>query len=770
MGFDRPVIGQALERVEDLRLLRGRGTFSDDVHGERQLHAAILRSPVARGTIRILDARPAREIAGVVDVITSAEVGRPAPRIPIRLFPLPQLAPFESPVIADGEVRFVGEAVAVVLAESAALAEDGRDAIQLEIDPLPAIAERGAAVAGTELVFPAHGSNIAITYTASAGDAEAAFARADYTRRETFYLQRHAAVPMENRGLLATWQDGRMVVLGAAKAPFAARRMLAQLLQVPESAVDMIELDVGGGFGARGELYPEDFLIPFAARRTGRPVKWAEDRRDHLMTSNHARDVECELAIACMRDGTIIGMRGRALCDIGAYIRTAGLIAPRNVAMFLGGPYHIPNYHVSADVLLTNKTPSGTYRGPGRFEADFCRERLMDMAAGELGIDRVELRRRNLVAKEAMPHPFPLLQPSPSPSELDSGDYRITLDRCLAEIGWTEKSKLKGRLIEGEHHGVAVGCFIEGGAAGPKETARFRLEADGTVSLFVGSASVGQGLETVCLQIAADALELPMERLRVHHGSTTHLDEGYGSYHSRSVVMGGSAILDAAQRLRDAIRTAAGRYLNCAPEEVEIEAATVRGPSGRTISWSDLAPLSADGEFLNSKHTYSYGAHAAHVAVDSRTGGVRVIDYVAVEDAGRIINPLTLHGQAIGAMVQGLGGTLLEHMVYDDTGQLLTASYADYLLPSASDFPVVRGVSLEMFPSPINPLGAKGAGEGGIIPVGGVIANAVADALAPMGVEPRELPLSPPRVWQLITEARRARAEEAGASAAVDHG
>jgi carbon-monoxide dehydrogenase large subunit len=752
------VVGTPVERIEDLRLVRGRGTFSDDVRAEGQLHAVILRSPVANGTIRTLDTAPALAIPGVHSVITAAEIGRPVPRVPVRLFPLPEVEAFEAPVIADGRVRFVGEPIAVVLATSAALAEDGRDAIRLEIEELPAVAAIEPGLAADALVHEQHGSNIAVAYTASVGDVEAAFAVAEYRRRETFYVHRHAAVPMEPRALLAIWEPrtSHMTVQGAAKVPFANRRILAKLMGLREASVDQIELDVGGGFGARGEFYSEDFLIPFAARHAGVPVKWTEDRRDHLMTSNHSRDVRCELEIAARTDGTILALRGQAVSDVGAYLRPGGLIAPRNVAMFVGGPYHVPSYHVVSTVLLSNKTPSGTYRGPGRYEVDFFRERLIDMMAGDLGLDRIEVRRRNLVRPEAMPYTLPPLSPVPSPSALDSGDYRITLDRCLEEIGWREKQALNGRFVDGLWHGLAAGCFVEGGAAGPKETARLISRADGTVELRVGSAAVGQGLATSVLQIAADALQAPMDRITVRHGSTTLLEEGFGAYHSRSVVMGGSAILDATANLHEAVRQAAGRFLNCPPAEVVIDGLTARGPSGRVIAWSELGELSADGAFLNSRHTYSYGAHAAHVTVDPGTGSVRVLAYVAVEDVGRIINPLTLHGQSIGAIVQGLGGTLLEHLIYDDQGQLLTASFADYLMPLATDFPSLHGVSLEMYPSPINPLGAKGAGEGGTIPVGGIIANAVAAALSSVGVQPRSLPLSPPRVWQMIVDARNA--------------
>jgi carbon-monoxide dehydrogenase large subunit len=548
-----------------------------------------------------------------------------------------------------------------------------------------------------------------------------------------------------------------MTVSGAAKVPFHNRRMLARMMGLAEQYVRMVEYDVGGGFGARGEFYPEDFLIPFAARLTGCPVKWIEDRRENLLATNHARDAECELEIACTREGEILALRGHAFTDLGAYLRTVGATASRNITQVMSGPYRIPHIHIDVALLMTNKTPSGTYRAPGRFEADFFRERLLDMAARDLGLDRVEFRRRNLIAEADMPYALAKVLVLDIETECDSGDYQITLDRCLREFDWAAKAKLQGRLIDGRYHGIGIGCYLEGGGSGPKETARLKLESDGSVSVFVGSSSVGQGIETVFAQIAADALEIPMDRIKgVFHGSTDHVTEGFGSYSSRSVVMGGSAIVAAAVDFREAIRKAAARRLGCTAADIEIDHGDAIGPDGQSIGFADLAAegISIERSYASNKRTYSYGAHAAHVAVDPKTGHVELIDYVAVEDVGRIINPLTLHGQCVGAVVQGLGGVFLEHFVYDDDGQLLSGSLADYLMPTASDFPTIRAVALELKPSPNNPLGAKGAGEGGIIPVGGVVANAVAAALVPLGAEPRELPLSPPRIWRLIEDAR----------------
>ena len=518
----------------------------------------------------------------------------------------------------------------------------------------------------------------------------------------------------------------------------------------------MVECDVGGGFGVRGEFYPEDFLVPFAARLLGRPVKWTEDRREHLIATNHARDAECTLEIACNADGRIIGLRGCAAVDLGAYIRTNGATAPRNLIQILSGPYRIPNINVSVDLLVTNKTPSGTYRGPGRFEADFFRERLFDMAARDLELDRVEFRRRNLIAESEMPYSLARVVPLDIETATDSGDYRVTLDRCVAEFNWHEKAALQGRLIDGRYHGVGIGCYFEGGGSGPRENVRLELETDGSVSVYVGSSSVGQGVETVFAQIAADALERPMEAIRgVYHGSTSYVRQGFGSYSSRSIVMGGSAIVAAAASLKDKIREAAAQKLNCGAQHITLDGDKAIGPGNISITWGKLARegISAEGTYASNKRTYSYGAHAAHVAVDPKTGRVELLDYLAVEDVGRIINPLTLHGQAVGAIVQGLGGVFMEHVIYDEQGQLLTGSLADYLMPTASDFPHIRAMAFEDKPAPHNPLGAKGAGEGGIIPVGGVIANAVAAALQPFGVEPRDLPLSPPNVWHLINAA-----------------
>jgi carbon-monoxide dehydrogenase large subunit len=755
-------VGAAVERIEDLRFLRGRGCYLDDLSRPGQWHAAFVRSAIAHGRIRTIDGTAALAMRGVRAVVTGADIGPAIPVIPFRR-PNPTIAPYAQPVIAAQTVRYVGEPVAMLLADSPELAEDAALAVTLDIESLPVVADRATSVAGATLLFPGTATNCATTFTAEIGDVTAAFRDAPYRRRETFRVQRQTAFPMETRGLIAEWDAAacHLTMSGAAKLPFFNRRTLATMMGLPETAVDYIEYDVGGGFGARGEFYPEDFLCAFAARMFNRPIKWVEDRREHFMTIAHAREAEAEIEIALERDGTIRGIRGEIFVDVGAYVRPNGTTPVRNVAQFLAGPYRVPHLRIEACAMVSNKTPTGTFRAPGRYEGSFFCERMLDLAARDLGIDRLDIRRRNLVTAPEMPWRLAPIVPDDGlgKTQCDSGDYTRTFDRAIAEFGWAEKVRLNGRLIEGRYHGLGVACFIEGGGSGPREHARMDVEANGSVAVYVGSSAIGQGIETIMGQIAADALHVTLSRVRVLHASTTYLRDGFGSYGSRATVMGGSAIIDAANNLIAALRAAAATRLGLPQDDIRLVDGTAHSADGRSLPWSEFAGVSVEGVFKSSKPTYSYGTAAVHLTVDPRTGHVDVLDYLVVDDVGRIVNPTTLHGQVIGGAVQGCGSVFGEHLAYDEHGQLLVASLADYLVPLATDYPNLRAVSLEEYPSPNNPLGVKGAGEGGVIPVGGAIANAVAAALGSLGVEPRELPLSPPAVWRLIQQARTRRAQ-----------
>jgi carbon-monoxide dehydrogenase large subunit len=754
-------IGAPMERREDLRFLRGRGEYVDDVAMPALLYAVILRSSVAHGRLVSIDASAALNVPGVHSVITGADMPGGPPIIPMRLQPLPEFKPFEQPVIAHDKVRYVGEPIAVLLATSVAVGEDALEAIAVEIEDSPAVADWQTAAKNQSVLFEEPGTNRSLVFQARKGDADAAFANAPYTRREYFRTGRHYGLTMEPRGVMATWDDAnaKLTIYGAAKVPFFNRRILSAQIGLAVEQIDMIENDVGGGYGARGEFYPEDFLIPFAARHVKRSVKWIEDRRENLMAMNHAREEECDLEVACARDGTILAIRGEVHTDMGAYMRTNGAVGARNVSQFMAGPYRVPHVKIDSSLWMTNKTPVGTYRGPGRFEACFFFERMIDMIAADLGIDRIEFRRKNLIKSAEQPYPIAHVQPTDAKDEYDSGEYSETLDRALQEIDWPKLAKLQGKLIDGKYHGLGVVCFIEGGAAGPKESARIEVNKDGTMSVYMGTSSVGQGVETVFAQIAADALEVPIERIhQVYHGSTAYVSDGYGAYHSRSTVMGGSAVLDATNNFMATLRQAAGKRMGCAESNVTLDVDKVNG-GGRSMALKEFAGLTAEGAFLNKKHTYSYGAHVAHVTVDAKLGRIEIVDYVVVQDVGRAVNPLTVRGQVLGSLVQGLGGAVLEDLKYDENGQFLTGSLADYLLPTATDFPNLRCVVLDDYPSPINPLGAKGAGEGGIIAAGGCMANAVANALQSLGVEPRQLPLSPTYIWELVQAGRKQAAE-----------
>jgi carbon-monoxide dehydrogenase large subunit len=528
--------------------------------------------------------------------------------------------------------------------------------------------------------------------------------------------------------------------------------------------IELVELDVGGSFGVRGEFYPEDFLIPFAAMALGRPVKWIETRRESLLATNHSREIVCDLEIAARADGTILALRARLDADMGAYVRTNGGVVPAKAAQFLPGPYRIDDFRCDVRAVITNKTPVGTYRGPGRFESNFFRERLIDLMAADLGLDPAEVRLRNLLTREELPRSLGKLVPYEAPGEYDAGDYASALRHALDAIDYPRLAKNNGRLMDGRLHGVGMGCFVESSGAGPAETARIVVEARGRVSLYTGCSTSGQGHETVMAQILADDLGIPADWITVFHGSTSFVDEGYGTYHSRAIVVGGSAIKAAAATLASQLVAVAAARSGLAVDALEYRAGDVYDRAGtRVLALADLAAqntaearaaLTAVGRFAPGKLTYTYGTHVAHVAVDPETGAVDVRHLVTVEDVGRAVNPLLVHGQALGAAVQGLSGAFLEELVYDPDGQLLTGTLADYALPTAADFPSIEAITLEESPSALNPLGAKGAGEGGIVATGAAAANAVAAALAPLGVVVRSLPLSATNVARWISNAR----------------
>src|SRR4051794_6750833 len=467
----RTLIGESVHRAEDFRFLKGAGSFVDDLKREGMLHAAVLRSPVAHGRIRGIDARAARALPGVLAVVTAKEIGD-VPVIPLRLANLPEFKDYLQPVIAKDKVRYVGEPVAVVVAETQALAEDALERIEVDIERLPALPDRHVAANDKSALFDGF-SNRAVRYVASFGDADAAFAKAEYTRKEKFACHRLTGLPLETRGQIAEWDAAkkRLTVFGATKVLFFNRRALAPMLGLTEADIDMIEVDVGGGFGVKGEFYPEDFLIPFAARKLGHPVKWIEDRREHLTATNHSREVDCEIEIACTRDGTILAMRGHIHADMGAYIRTNGGVVPAKTAQFLPGPYRIRDIALTVEAFITSKTPVGTLRAPGRFEANFFRERLLDIMAGDPGLDPMDFRRKNLINEAELPFHTGKLVPYEPETAFDTGDYHATFERALSEIGWTEKKFMQGSRIDGRYHGLAAVPFVESGGSG-KENCR----------------------------------------------------------------------------------------------------------------------------------------------------------------------------------------------------------------------------------------------------------------------------------------------------------
>ena len=752
------LIGQPVKRLEDPRLLRGRARFVDDFSLPGMASMAILRSPLAHARITGIDLTAARAASGVIDAFCAADCDAPLPEIPVRLAAMPEFARFLQPPIAADKVRFVGEPVCVVVAADRYAAEDALALIAVDYAPLPVVAGPQDAAAGQSLVHEAAGENIAVRYDVGRGDVGAAFAQAAYRRTETFRTHRQAPSPMETRGLVADFDRDRdgFRLWGAAKITHYNRRALAEAFGLALGSVELIELDVGGGFGVRGELYPEDYLVVIASRRAGRPVKWIEDRREHLMATNQARDIVCELEIAADADGLILGLRAELTADIGAYVRTNGAVAPTRAAQFLPGPYAIDSYACTVIVAITNKTPTGTYRGPGRFEANFFRERMIDLMATDLGIDPAEIRRRNLLAPDALPYAIGELIPGDTGTAYADGDYPAVFERLLSAIDYPSWPERQGRIdARGRRHGLGLACFVESSAAGPPENARIIAHADGAIEVRVGSSAMGQGLATGMAQIAADALGIGIEAITVRHGTTSLLPDGSGTYHSRSTVMGGNAVAVTAAAFRARCQEIAALRLNTDAADLEYRDGKVGELDLAALAGFAAArgeSLEADGKFDNAGiSAWGFGAHAAHVAVDVDTGEVTVEAYYVVEELGRVLNPLLAEGQTIGAVVQGLGGALLDRLVHDRDGQLLTASLADYLMPISTTVPRITSIAVETHPADSNPLGFKGAGEGGLVAVGGAIGNAIAQALAELGVQPMQMPVSPSEIEDMLS-------------------
>jgi CO/xanthine dehydrogenase Mo-binding subunit len=761
------IVGTSVRRLEDPPLVTGRGAFAGDVAFPHMLHMRLVRSAHAHGRIVSIDPSAALALSGVTGVWTSADVAE-IPPIDFRLTRVEGLAPYRQPILARERVRYVGEPVAAVFATDSYVAEDAADLVAVEIEDLPVVLDASAEPAEFE---PGRSTEAAIV-DKSYGDVAAAFRDPALVVELDLAIGRHSGVPLETRGAIARYDAARDVLelYGAAKVPHWNRDSIARMLRRSPASVHLIEGHVGGGFGIRGELYPEDVLVCLAALRFDRPVKWIEDRREHLIAANHSRQQRHQVRAAVDAEGRILAIEDEFFHDQGGYVRTHAATVPDLAAAMLPGPYRVPAYRASGHVRLTNKTPCGTYRAPGRFESTFVRERLMDAIAARLSIDRVEIRRRNLIGKGEMPYLRPLGTLG-TEVVLDSGDYAGLLDKALAAAKWNDlQDEVKRRRVGGECVGTGLALFVEKSGLGPYDGVRVSVDTSGTVEVVTGAASLGQGIETVVAQICADALGVDYRRVRVVHGRTDRIAFGMGAFASRATVMTGEATRRAAGDVRaKAIEVAAELMQQDAAALTVIDGKVLRnGGDGPSIALGEIAQaleptskllgarapgLSADGWFFSDHMTYPYGVHIAVAKVDRETGAVTIERYLLAYDIGRAVNPMLVEGQLAGGFAQGIGGALLEEFRYDERGEPLSVNFADYLMPTAREVPALDVLITQDAPSPLNALGLKGAGEGGINPVGAAIAAAIDDAIGVPGAITR-LPVTPQRLWDIFERGR----------------
>ena len=769
----KTLIGADVRRREDPALVQGAGRFVDDLAPPRLVFASVLRSPHAHARLRRLDTMRAAAIPGVVRVITARDVDGTVDPEPAVGIPPAARRPAR-PLLARDVVRYVGEPVAVVVAEDRYVAADACEQIEAEYDPQPAVSDLDAALAPraprVHAQFP---DNVALTWGWSEGDVDGAFARAHTVVRLRVKNQRLAGVALEPRGCVAEFRGGMLTVWAGTQTPHRLRSGLAQILRLPESAVRVIAPDVGGGFGCKISFYADEALCAWAAMRTGRPVKLVLTRREDFLATTQGRGQINDVEAAVARDGTVLALRARTVADLGAYLEILTPYAGMLTGRLLTGPYRIPAARYELTSVFTNAMATAPYRGAGRPEATYLLERTMDAIARSCGLDPAEVRRRNLIRPEEFPYR------APSGLVYDSGQYEAALDRALAMVDYKRFRDLQRRARDdGRHLGIGFSTFMETAGVGPSKTtpipgwesATVRVETSGKITVLTGTSPHGQGLETAFAQIVADRLGVAMDDVAVLHGDTAIVAAGVGTFGSRSIAVGAPALVASVDKVLDKARRIAAALLEAGADDIVVDRDrfVVRGVPDRATTLADVAAAAWSAKALPASmepgleattvwdppnFTFPSGTHIAVVDVDLESGAVRLLRVVAVDDCGRVINPLLVEGQIHGGLAQGIGQALWEHMAYDELGQCLTASLMDYAVPKADALPSWELDRIET-PSPVNPLGVKGCGEAGTIGSTPAVVNAVIDALAPLGVTHLDMPLTAPRVWSAIQQAR----------------
>ncbi|MFN8186874.1 MAG: xanthine dehydrogenase family protein molybdopterin-binding subunit [Gaiellales bacterium] len=765
------ILGNRVVRVEDPAFLTSGGTYIGDVDAPAlagAAHVAFARSTVAHARVRSVDVGEARAAPGVVAVVTAAELDLPDRPPPPQPFgpDLPSIeAAMARPLLARDVVRYVGEPVAVVVAETPREAADAAELVEIDYDLLPVVVDPEAALTGETLLFPEAGTNVAISYER---DLDAAlFDGCEAVVTQRIVNQRLAPVPLEVRGAACAWgEDGRLTYWGATQAPHLWRLLLRLSLDIEEEDVRVIAPDVGGGFGAKVETYAEDVVLAWLARRLDRPLRWVETRSESMVSLVHGRGQVQTVTIGGLRDGTVLAYRLELVQDVGAY-PAFGSFLPLLTQLLAAGVYRIPAIETSAVTVVTNTTSTAAYRGAGRPEAAAAIERAMDLFADEIGLDPAELRRRNFIASDAFPYT------TPTGATYDIGDYEGALDRVLEASGYAElRDEQRRRREAGDRMllGIGLSTYVEitAGDAAHGEYARVEVAGDGSATVYTGSSAHGQGHATSWSMILSAELGIPMERIRVVSGDTDAIPQGTGTYGSRSLQVGGVAAQKAALEVVETARTLAGPMLEVDPVDVVFDREAgrfhVAGATGSGVGWSELASspaAAAAGGLVAATHhvppgpTFPFGAHVAVVEVDAETGDARLVRFVAVDDAGRILNPLLAEGQVHGGIAQGVAQALFEEVCYDEDGNPLNASLVSYGVVAATELPSFELVEMET-PTPVNPLGAKGIGESGTIGSTPAVQNAVVDALSHLGVAHLDMPATPERVWRAIAQARAA--------------